>query len=44
MTRYKAKGKHFFTSEKEDDSKAPSHMLMRGRANKENGQYSERQD
>ena len=53
ITRYKPKGKHFFTSEKEEDSKAPRHMLMRGkegqfinwkRANKENSQYSERQD
>ena len=31
ITRYKPKGKHFFTSEKEEDSKAPGHMLMSGK-------------
>ena len=31
MTRYKEKGKHFFTPDKEDSAKAPIHMLMRGK-------------
>ena len=31
MTRYKKKGKHFFTPNKEESAKAPIHMLMRGK-------------
>ena len=31
MTRYKEKGKHFFTPDKQDSAKAPIHMLMRGK-------------
>ena len=31
MTRYKEKGKHFFTSDKQDTAKASIHMLMRGK-------------
>ena len=31
MTRYKEKGKHFFTSDKQDSAKAPIHMLMKGK-------------
>ena len=31
MARYKEKGKHFFTAEKQDSAKDPIHMLMQGK-------------
>ena len=31
MTRYKEKGEHFFTPDKQDSAKAPIHMLMQAK-------------